>query len=64
MKQNPVRKLNLGKKTIARLNEQEAKAAQGGTLTTSSIIVVTGGCVTGGCATDITRTIRTIGTSW
>lgn len=62
MKQKTPRKLNLGKKTIARLNETEAKAAQGGTLT--SIIVVTGGCVTGGCATDITRTIRTIGTSW
>lgn len=64
MKQNPVRKLNLGKKTIARLNEQEVKQAQGGTLTTTSVIYVTAGCVTNGCITDFTRTIRTIGTSW
>ncbi|MBL7726921.1 MAG: class I lanthipeptide [Dinghuibacter sp.] len=63
MKQAPVRKLNLGKKTIARLNEQEAKAAQGGTLTTS-IIVYTGGCVTNSCGSDFTRTIRTILPGW
>jgi hypothetical protein len=53
MKQTHVRKLNLGKKTIARLNENETKSAQGGSIV--SIIYVTGGCVSRGCATDFTR---------
>lgn len=58
MKTQAVRKLNLGKKTIARLNEQEAKSAQGGSIYTS-IVVYTAGCVTAGCMTDITRVTRT-----
>lgn len=67
MKQKPVRKLNLGKKTIARLNEAEANAANGGTLTTTTIIYATNGCgITNGCGSDFTRTIRTItiGSGW
>ena len=58
MKQKPVKKLNLGKKTIARLNEQEAKIAQGGTFT--SIIIASAACVTAACGSDFTRPIRTI----
>ena len=47
MKQKPVKKLNLGKKTISRLNAEESKAAQGG-----SIISI---YYSRGCMTDITR---------
>jgi hypothetical protein len=53
MEQKPVRKLNLGKKTITRLNENESKIAQGGTF--GSIIYATGGCITRGCGSDFTR---------
>jgi hypothetical protein len=63
MKQQPVRRLDLKKKTIARLNDNDAQVAQGGTI---SIIVATTGCatfgcvpnLTNGCMTDFTRTIR------
>lgn len=48
MKQKPVKKLNLGKKTITRLGESEMNAAFGGTF--SSIVVYSRGCMT-----DITR---------
>jgi hypothetical protein len=60
MKKQPVRRLDLKKKTITQLNEQGANQAQGGTLTTTSIIVMTAGCVTNTCATDITKTITSI----
>jgi hypothetical protein len=56
MKQQPVRKLDLKKKTVSRLNENEAQVAQGGTFGTISIIYVTGGCgITNGCGSDFTR---------
>lgn len=52
MKQNNARKLNLGKKTISRLNIAESKAMNGG-----SVSVYTGTIVvyTNGCGSDFTR---------
>lgn len=49
MKQKPVKKLNLGKKTITRLGEPEINAAVGGSFTTISV------AYTRSCMTDITR---------
>lgn len=57
MKQKPVKKLNLGKKTIARLSEPEVNAAIGGSISTISIVY------TRGCMTDITRPSTTYQTS-
>ena len=49
MKQNKARKLNLGKKTISRLNTAETNAMNGGS------IVISGPVFSAGCATDFTR---------
>lgn len=56
MKQNKARKLNLGKKTISRLNIAETNAMNGG----SVVSVFTGGgssivVYTNGCGSDFTR---------
>jgi hypothetical protein len=60
MQQKPVKKLSLNKKTVTRLNELQTKQLEGGSLyTTTIIIVASAGCVTNGCMTDFTRTIRT-----
>lgn len=59
MKQNHVKKLNLGKKTITRLTDTDAKAVNGGSFV--SVIYYTSGC-----QTDFTRpgtTVMTSGTS-
>lgn len=49
MKQKPVKKLNLGKKTISRLSVPEVNAAMGGSISSISVVH------TRGCMTDITR---------
>lgn len=53
MKQNIARKLNLGKKTITRLNTADANLLNGGSVLSggTSVIVV----YTNGCQTDFTR---------
>jgi Fe-S cluster assembly iron-binding protein IscA len=58
MQQKQVKKLELKKKTITRLSENQNRQVEGGSII--SIIVVTGGCVSAGCATDFTRVTRTI----
>jgi hypothetical protein len=67
MQQKTVKKLSLSKKTITRLNEGQLKQVEGGSLyTTTSIIIATAGCVTNRCGSDFTRpgtTVISIGTS-
>lgn len=60
MEKKTVRKLELKKKTISRLSPGQVQA-NGDSWTT--VIYQTAGCVTRGCATDITRTISSIYTS-
>lgn len=56
MKKQKVRKLSLKKTTVNRLTNTELQKMEGGSF------LLTGGCgaFTLGCATDITRIIRTI----
>ena len=54
MQQKPFRKLDLKKKTISKLSQQGTQNYGGDSWTT--IIYQTAGCLTRGCATDITRT--------
>ncbi len=54
MQKKSTRKLFLKKKTISRLSPNQTQS-NGDSWTT--IIYYTAGCVTQGCATDITRTI-------
>ena len=57
MDKKPMRKLDLKKKTISRLSQQSTQMNNDSWTT---IIYQTGGCVTNGCMTDITRTISSI----
>ena len=57
MEKKPMRKLDLKKKTISRLSQQSTQMNNDSWTT---IIYQTGGCVTNGCMTDITRTISSI----
>ena len=57
MEKKPIRKLELKKKTVSRLSQNQLH--YGGDSWTT-IIYQTGGCVTNGCATDFTRTISSI----
>ena len=57
MQQKPVRKLELKKKTISRLSQNQV---QFGADSWTTIIYQTGGCVTQGCGSDFTRVTRTI----
>ncbi|MEQ1675786.1 MAG: hypothetical protein ABL876_03720 [Chitinophagaceae bacterium] len=53
MDKKPIRKLELKKKTVSRLGQNQM---QFGGDSWTSIIYQTAGCVTRGCMTDITRT--------
>ncbi|MBL7731358.1 MAG: hypothetical protein JNM88_09280 [Chitinophagaceae bacterium] len=57
MEKKPVRKLELKKKTISRLNQAQASMNADSWTT---IIYQTAGCVTRGCGSDFTRTISSI----
>jgi len=57
MEKKPIRKLDLKKKTVSRLSQQTTQMNNDSWTT---IIYQTGGCITNGCATDITRTISSI----
>jgi hypothetical protein len=57
MEKKPIRKLELKKKTVSRLSQNQV---QYGGDSWTTIIYQTGGCVTNGCMTDFTRTISSI----
>jgi hypothetical protein len=60
MQKKPIRKLDLKKKTITRLGQNQTQANADSWTT---IIYQTGGCVTNGCGSDFTRTSISIFTS-
>jgi hypothetical protein len=56
MQKKPMRKLELKKKTVSKLSQQQMNS----NADSWTIIYQTAGCVTNGCGSDFTRVTRTI----